>query len=320
MLAQVQETFSDRRMPYLLSGLDPATRAAVYQVGPRKAIVQAVDFLARVTEDYRTYGAIAAAQAMSGVFALGGEVVLAINVLSYPRELEMEAIQEVLRGGADKVDEAGAVIAGGQLSREDHLKYGLAVTGICDPRQYFTSAAARVGDQLYLTKPLGSGVITAAARQGEAHPEWLDEAVGWMLQLNRQAAQLAARSAHAITDVTARGLLGDLWEVSRRSDAAILVETRLVPSLGGALDCLARRFSGPGTEHNGQLVSGNVRQARPIDQGTLSLLLDPQVSGGLLVCVPHNRASRLETRFQDEGLTIWRIGEVIGGEPGLELM
>jgi selenide,water dikinase len=320
MVRPVQEIFAGRRIPYLLSGLDPSDEAAVYQVGPRKAIVQTVNLSHPMVDDPRTFGGIAAASAMSGVFALGGEVVLAMTILGYPEDLSEEVVEEIVRGGAEKVDEAGGAIAGGHLASDEQLTYGLAVTGVCDPRQYFTSAGARVGDQIYLTKPLGSGLVLEAARQGKARPEWQEEAVRWMLQLNRQAAGLAARSAHSMSQVTSLGLLGGLSEVSRRSDAGILVETRLVPAMDGAMESLATGLAAPGLEHNRQWLAGALREARPIEPPALSLLLDPQVSGGLILSVPHNRASRVETRFQDEGLMIWRIGEVTGGEPVLELM
>ncbi len=302
-------------------GLGVADDAAVYRINAATAVVATLDFFAPVVDDPHTYGAIAAANALSDVYAMGGEVVLALNIAAFPESLPMAAQTAILRGGAEKVAEAGGVVAGGHTIWDDEPKYGLSVLGLVHPKRVFAKAGLRPGDVLYLTKPIGTGTIVSAARQGKARAEWLEGATASMLRLNRHAMHLAREArVRAATDVTGFGLLGHLWEMAERSSVAVEVIAGAVPLLDGARLCLAAGVETGGGVRNRDWLRGNVTFGAGIDAEVSAALFDPQTSGGLLLGVPAARAAMMEAAFARDGVALWQIGKAGKGPAAIRVV
>jgi selenide,water dikinase len=288
-----------------------ADDAAVYRINARTAVVATLDFFAPVVDDPYTYGAIAAANAMSDVYAMGGEVVLALNIAAFPESLPPEVQTAVLRGGAEKVREAGGVIAGGHTVWDEEPKYGLSVLGLVHPKRILSKAGLEAGDHLYLTKPLGTGTILSAQRQGKADPSWVAAATESMLRLNRHASHLAREAGlSAATDITGFGLLGHLWEMASRSAVGVEIDSAAVPFLPGALECSRLGVHTGGEGRNQEWVAGNVDYGPGVDADVAALLFDPQTSGGLLLAASPRKAKVLEAAFARDGAGLWRIGRV----------
>jgi selenide,water dikinase len=294
-----------------LAGLDDA---AVYRLNDETAIVQTVDFFPPVVDDPYTYGAIAAANAMSDVFAMGGEVVLALNVVAFPQDLSPEILSEILRGGAAKVAEAGGVIAGGHTIYDKEPKYGLCVMGIVHPDHVIGTAGAKPGDALYLTKPLGTAIILTAAELDMADPAHVQGAIDSMLGLNRHPSHIAREmGVHAMTDVTGFGLLGHGVEMAEAGGVALQFEAGRLPLLPGALAYADAGVGTGGGARNREGVGSAAVIDKSIDEPMIQVLFDPQTSGGLLIAVPEEKAGDLEKRMSADGCDCWRIGEVIEG-------
>jgi selenide,water dikinase len=299
----------------LLVGLGRADDAAVYRLTPDLAIVETVDFFPPVVDDAYTWGAVAAANAMSDVYAMGGEVLFALAVAGFPRELPKPIISEVFRGGAEKVAEAGGVIAGGHTVIDPEPKYGLCVTGRVHPDRVFIKGGLRPGDRLFLSKPLGTGVITTAAKDGATSAEIVAGAVASMLRLNRVAAQVAqVVGAHGATDITGFGLLGHGAEMVEASGAGIVVSASRLPFLPGARELADEgRFSG-GMKRNRRHLDAVLGPRLVIDPslpaGLVGLLTESETSGGLLFGVSRERAGEVVSAFKDRGETCAEIGEV----------
>lgn len=295
---------------------DAADDAAVYRISAETAVVATVDFFAPVVDDPFTYGAIAAANAMSDVFAMGGEVVLALNVAAFPEDLPAETVSAILRGGAEKVAEAGGVVAGGHTVWDQEPKYGLSVLGTVHPERIFAKAGLRAGDRLFLTKPLGTGTLISAARNGRATEADFDEAIASMLQLNRHAAHLAREAGvRAATDITGFGLLGHAWEMASRSGVALEFDLGAMPVFEGALRSAADGFHTGGEGRNRAWLDGHVAAAEGLDDERASLLYDPQTSGGLLLAADDTAAEALITAFARDGLALWEVGRASEGTP-----
>lgn len=306
--------------PNLLVGLDVSDDAAIYKINDTTAMVQTVDFFPPIVDDAYTYGAIAAANALSDVYAMGGTPVLALAIAALPEDLPPEISAAILQGGADKVAEAGAVIGGGHTVVDKEPKYGLCVTGLISPEKATRKANAQPGDVLLLTKPLGTGIITTAVKRGMAEPEHLDAAVASMLRLNKRAAELAqAVEVHSATDITGFGLLGHAAEIARNSGVGLRVDVSALPLLPGALAYAEAGIAPGGLERNRQFLQAAVRFRQPIDAAHELLLYDPQTSGGLLFALPPAAAETLQHAFADVGEPCWRIGEVIAAE-GIEIV
>jgi selenide, water dikinase len=305
--------------PDLLVGLHTSDDAAVYRLGD-KAIVQTLDFFAPVVDDPYSYGAIAAANAMSDIYAMGGEVLLALNIVAFPDTLPPEILTEILRGGADKVAEAGGVLAGGHTVVDREPKYGLSVTGVIDPTRITTKGGARPGDQLVLTKAIGTGAITTALKGGVAAPEHVDAAVASMLTLNRRASQLFRQlGVVSCTDITGFGLLGHASEMADASAVAFQILAGSVPLLPGALDYAQKGVLPGGLGRNRAyfqaVVAGyqRVQYDDPVPAPLADLLLDPETSGGLLAAVPTGQMPALKALFSQAGVDFWVIGHVHEG-------
>ncbi len=316
VLSPLTGLFSSENHPDLLVGLGVADDAAVFRVSAKTAVVATLDFFAPLVDDPHTYGAIAAANAMSDIYAMGGEVVLALNIAAFPESLPPETMTAILRGGAEKVAEGGGIVAGGHTIWDDEPKFGLSVLGLVHPKRLLSKAGLRPGDLLYLTKPVGTGTLLSAARSHGGMGSWSEEATTWMLRLNRHASHIAREvGIRAATDVTGFGLLGHLWEMAERSGVVVEVEASAVPMLGGARESMALGIHTGGEGRNRAWVGDNVTREAGIDENVEALLFDPQTSGGLLLGCPARRAARLEAAFARDGAPLWRIGRVSEGRP-----
>jgi selenide,water dikinase len=296
----------------LLVGLDPADDAAVYRLDDERALVFTVDFFPPLVDDPRAFGAIAATNALNDVYAMGGVPLLALSVAAFPEELPTEVLGDVLAGAAERVQAAGAILAGGHTIRDTEPKYGLAVVGTVHPDAVWPKAGAKPGDALWLTKPLGTGIVLQAHRDGVAPAGALDAAVASMVELNRRAADvLRSFEPHAVTDVTGFGLLGHAHELGSRSGARVVLEAGALPLLPGAAALAEEGVRTGGDRRNREFASAHVEN--DATDALEALAYDPQTAGGLLVALPADRGAVLEATFASEGLLLVRIGRVEAG-------
>ena len=329
-LAQVLRPLVPHSHPKLIIGLAPGDDAAVYLLNESQALVQTLDFFPPIVDDPYTFGAVAAANSMSDVYAMGGEVALALNIVAFPTDLDKSILTAILQGGGDKVREAGGVIGGGHTVTDPEPKYGLCVTGFADPRHIMSKAGARPGDRLVLTKPIGTGVITTAAKNDRAEPVHLQAAVDWMLRLNGPASRvLRWAGVRACTDITGFGLLGHAYEMADAEGVCFRIHSSAVPLMEGAMAYVRASQVPGGTGRNREyLLSGGQPEAahptgpqstvRATLQGNISrdlitLLFDPQTSGGLLASVPPDRLPAVRAALEDQGDGCWEVGEVTEG-------
>ncbi len=319
MLRPLQERFSPAQYPDLIVGLGQPDDAAVYRLSDDRAIVQTVDFFPPVVDDPYSFGAIAAANAMSDIYAMGGDPIFALNICAFPEDLPAEVISAILCGGADKVAEAGAAIAGGHSVRDREPKYGLSVTGMMNPAHLMTKGGAHPGDVLVLTKPLGVGVITTAIKRDQAAPGHVESAIASMMRLNRAAGH-AARDlgARAATDITGYGLIGHSLEMANQSGVCFEFEWAAIPFLPGALGYAEQWIFAGGAETNAKAARAQVVFDAALTDWQQMLLFDPQTSGGLLVPLPLDRAEQFMAQLHahaqhahDE--QAWIIGRVTEG-------
>lgn len=301
--------------PDLLIGLEVSDDAAVYRISADLALVQTVDFFPPIVDDPYTYGAIAAANALSDIYAMGAQPTLALAIAAFPENLPLAVIQAILQGGADKVAEAGAVIAGGHTVVDPEPKYGLCVTGLIHPAKVIAKAHAQAGDLILLTKALGTGIITTAAKQNKiSDDQHYRAAIQSMLTLNKQAAELAQQvEVHSATDITGFGLLGHAAEIARNSGVGLQIALGTLPLLPGALQYAAAGITPGGLSRNRQFLEqdGYLTYTHVLDDARLPLLFDPQTSGGLLIIVPPSAATVLRELYATHQVPCWQIGKVV---------
>lgn len=315
VLRPLAEVFRADQYPDLLVGLGVNDDAAVYRLSQDQALIQTTDFFPPIVDDPYLFGAIAAANAMSDVYAMGGQVVLALNIAGFPDDLPLDVVESIFRGGADKVAEAGGVIAGGHTIQDDEPKYGLSVTGLVHPDRVITKSHAQPGDQLILTKPLGIGIITTALHNGVVKGEHLEAATNWMMMLNRTAAEVMQTvGVHAATDVTGYGLLGHGLELAQNSGVGLRIRTTNLPVIEGAADYATAGHVAGGASRNEEFVAPHIRDYVALDETLRQILLDPQTSGGLLMAVAPDRLDALWQTVKASPLPAWHIGEVIAGD------
>jgi selenide,water dikinase len=318
VLANVLRPLSQVHHPDLIVGLQTSDDAAVYRIAPDRAIVQTIDFFPPVVDDPYDYGRIAAANSMSDVFAMGGEVALALNVAAWPADVDPAHFERVLAGGSDMVTQAGGIIAGGHTVMDDEPKYGLSVTGFIHPDRVLTKGGAQSGDLLFLTKPIGAGVITTAHKNGVADRPTVQAAIDSMTTLNRAASKVAlAADAHACTDVTGYGLMGHSYEMAERSGVRLVIDADSVPLLPGAR-AMAEAGQLPGGYHRnrghyGSIIPGS-RVSDDLDTILATLLYNPETSGGLLMAIAPANLDRFERACEEHQVRAWRIGAVEPGE------
>ncbi len=297
-------------------GLGTGDDAAVYQINREQALVQTVDFFPPIVDDPYTFGAIAAANALSDIYAMGGRPIVALAIAAVPDDLPPEMTRAIMQGGADKVMEAGAVVAGGHTVVDREPKYGLCVTGLVDPANVTAKANAQVGDVLLLTKPLGTGVITTASKRGVADPAHLAAAIDSMLTLNRLAAEIAQTVAvHSVTDITGFGLLGHAAGIARNSGVGLQIDLDALPLLPGVSEYVQQGMVSGGLRRNQEFVErdNGVQYAAHVLGERQLILFDPQTSGGLLLALPFNAAAELMQRYAQADQPCWQIGTVVEG-------
>jgi selenide, water dikinase len=306
--------------PNLLVGFDTSDDAGVYRLTDDIALVQTVDFLTPIADDPFIYGQIAAANSLSDVYAMGGKPVSALTILGFPASGTPDLLDQILRGGLNKMNEANCTVAGGHSIRDDDLKFGYAVTGIIHPRLIWRNVGALPGDKLFLTKPLGTGVIATALKQGKADAAWVAASVEFMVRLNRDAAdalrEIEGRSTgdtpiHAVTDVTGFGLLGHAREMAIGSGVSLRIDPARIEYLPGALDAARGGFLSGGLANNRQFLEGCVEFAAHVHDDYRSLLLDPQTSGGLLAAIAGEISQEALGLLKSRGVSARLIGEVV---------
>ena len=305
----------------LIAGLAPPDDAAVFRIGDDLAIIGTLDFFPPLVDDARTYGEIAAANALSDVFAMGGRVLFALSIAAFPEDLPRDTLAAIFDGASSKVREAGGTLAGGHTIRDPEPKYGLAVIGAVHPDRLLRKGGARPGDRLLLTKRLGTGLLVSGQRQGRTEPADLAAAIDGMLGLNRAASEaLVACGVVAATDVTGFGLLGHGLEMARGSGARFVLEATALPALDGALALARAGVETGGAAHNRRFVRGSLDVAASVASELVTLAHDPQTSGGLLAAVPADRVAALEAALDRAGVDRWWIGRVESGDPSVALV
>jgi selenide, water dikinase len=288
--------------------------AGVYKIGDHRALVQTVDFFTPIVDDPFVYGQIAAANALSDVYAMGGRPLTALAIAAFPRDVEAGLIRRVFAGGLDKLQEAGVALLGGHTVQDAEIKFGYAVTGEIDPSRVLANAGAQPGDVLILTKPLGTGIIATALKFGRAPQHAIDAATRAMTTLNRTAAEILERApagaVHACTDITGFGLIGHGYEMANASGCSLEIDASRLPVLDGARE-LARGNNPGGARSNREHFGPAVRVAPGLDQAVLDLLYDPQTSGGLLIAVSETHADSIASALTTAGVQAVRIGRVV---------
>ncbi len=306
--------------PDLIAGLDPPDDAAAYRLSDDLAVVATLDFFPPLVDDPATYGEIAAANALSDVFAMGGRVLFALSIAAFPEDFPKQALAAILEAAASKVHEAGGVLAGGHTIRDPEPKYGLAVIGAAHPDRLFRKGGARPGDALILTKRLGTGLLVSGRRSGQTSDADLEAAIMQMRTLNRAASEVLARHAiRGATDVTGFGLLGHGLEMARASEARLVFEAGALPTLDGALHLARAGAETDGAGHNRRFTGSSLTVGEGVGPEVVALAHDPQTSGGLLAAVPPKDLVRVMDDLAAAGVTAWRIGEVEAGAPAVEL-
>jgi selenide, water dikinase len=329
LLAAVLTRLPKQTDANLLVGFETSDDAGIYQIGPNLALVQTVDFFTPLVDDPFTFGQIAATNALSDVYAMGGRPVTALSIVCFPQDGDLDVLEAIMRGGMAKVAEAGCVVAGGHSVRDPEIKFGYAVTGLIDPDRVLTNAGAQQGDDLLFTKSIGTGVITTALKQGKAEAAWVEEAIRSMTTLNRRAAEVVAvgDDVHAMTDVTGFGMLGHARELALGSGMRIEIIVDQVPRIEGALAAIALGAVPAGLLANrefAECVTGDAPGAHIADD-VRALLYDPQTAGGLLIAVAASSSSALRESLRDAGVPATKIGSVLGpyiagsGEPAILL-
>jgi selenide,water dikinase len=322
-LRAVLDALPAQSEPNLLVGFDTSDDAGIYRISADMALVQTVDFFTPMVDDPFTYGQIAATNALSDVYAMGGRPLTALAIVCYPQDGDMDVLGQIMRGGISKMSEAGCIVVGGHSVRDLEMKFGYAVTGLIDPARVSTNTGAQIGDLLILTKAIGTGVITTALKQGNAASAWVDGAVMSMTQLNMTAASIlsACNCVHAVTDVTGFGLMGHGREMAMGSAVTLEIEAENVPRLEGALEAIALGAIPGGLRANRDYAECIVSEtpASSVRDDVRTLLYDPQTSGGLLISVGAEGAEDLLASLRTAGLPAAKIGRVIAGKPGIVL-
>jgi len=311
--------------PNLLVGFETGDDAGVYRLTDDLALVQTVDYITPVVDDPFLYGQVAAANSISDVYAMGGRPLTAMNLCNFPaKNIDRNSLRRILEGGFSKIKEAGATLVGGHTVRDDELKYGLSVTGLIDPRRILTNAAARAGDHLVLTKPVGTGVIITGYRRGLADEDLLLRAVNWMAALNRTACETMLEfDSHACTDITGFGLSGHALGMAKGSNVRMRIRFNDLPKYEESLDLIGQGVATSVTGSNLQVVQDYLTFSGNFTDEEKGLVVDPQTSGGLLISLPADQAPKLVGRLRERGNQVAAvIGEVVpsDGRPGLEFL
>jgi selenide, water dikinase len=318
--------------PNVLVGFDFADDAGVYQLGPGTALVQTVDFFTPIVDDPYTFGQIAATNALSDVYAMGGRPITSLAIVCFPEKADLHILERILAGGLSKMVEAGCTVIGGHSIRDEETKFGYAVTGLIDPARVLTNAGARPGDRLLFTKALGTGVISTAIKKGTAQQSWIDAAVASMTTLNKTAAELVTArietarrnepsvagqsGVHAMTDITGFGMIGHARELARASNVSLRLYAHRVSLLEGALASIQAGNIPGGLKNNREFAECVVVWEDGIDEDLKTILFDPQTAGGLLISLTADSSTELTPALINAGVLAVDIGEVLpSGRP-----
>lgn len=306
----------------MLVGFDKADDAGVYLVAPNLALVQTVDFFTPIVDDPYTFGQIAAVNALSDVYAMGGKPVSSLAMVCFPEKGDVEILEQILAGGLNKMMEAGCTVIGGHSIRDPEIKFGYAVTGTIDPNRILANSGAKAGDCLILTKSLGTGVISTAVKQGKAEPEWIAAATESMTTLNRRASEIALQyDVHGMTDITGFGLIGHTRELALASDVSLEINSCEIPLLPGALESIRARFIPGGLNANRDFAECVVDGKENVSSDLWTLLFDPQTAGGLLISVNASDCEALVSELQTAGIQPRAIGRVLPeGKPLIRIV
>jgi selenide,water dikinase len=321
-LQQVLSRLPRQSDPKVLVGFDTSDDAGVYRIGENLALVQTVDFFTPMVDDPFTYGRIAATNALSDVYAMGGRPVTSLALVCYPEHGDLETLGQIMAGGLSVMREAGCSVIGGHSVKDAEIKFGYSVTGLIDPARVYTNTGAKPGDILLLTKAIGTGVITTALKQGKASEVWVDGAVRSMTTSNAKAAEVLAKGrfeVHAMTDVTGFGLMGHGREMALGSTVVLEIETEHVPLLDGALEAVRLGAIPGGLIANREFAECVVYDAPNchVSAERKTLLFDPQTSGGLLIAIGPERAEALADALTAQGCGAWTIGRVLDRDRAL---
>jgi selenide, water dikinase len=300
--------------PNVLVGFDHADDAGVYKITPDLAMVQTVDFFTPVVDDPYVFGQIAATNALSDIYAMGGKPVTSLALVCFPEKADLEILERILAGGLSKMVEAGCVVIGGHSIRDEEPKFGYAVTGLIDPEKILANAGAKPGDTLIFTKALGTGVISTAIKRGKAEPAWMDAAVQSMTTLNKRAAEVIQQGEfriHAMTDVTGFSMIGHAREMVLASNVSFRLNAANIPLLPGALECVRAGYLPGGLNNNRDFAECVVEYGDGVPEDLRSLLFDPQTAGGLLISVASEDSARLKQSLNAAGVPAVQIGEVV---------
>lgn len=305
--------------PNLIAGMERAEDAGVYKLADDLAIVQTLDFFTPIVDDPYSFGQVAAANALSDVYAMGGRPLTAMNIVCFPvKTMDISVLQEILAGGVDKIHEADAIVVGGHSVEDDELKYGLSITGVIHPAAVVLNTGARPGDKLILTKPLGTGIISTAVKGGVASADAEAKIVKSMTMLNRKAAELMQETGvHAGTDITGFGLLGHACEMIDGSDTGMVIHSGAVPFFPEAREYAEMGMIAGGLHRNREFRASMVTIDKSVPDYMADILFDPQTSGGLFISVAPEKAQRLLERMHQEGIPeAALVGEVVAEPKG----
>jgi len=313
ILDQVLSKLPKQTDPNVLVGFNHADDAGVYQLGPDSALVQTVDFFTPMVDDPYTFGQIAATNALSDVYAMGGRPITALAHLCFPANGDLEILQQVMAGGLSKMIEASCSVIGGHSVRDEEMKFGYSVTGLINPTKVFANAGAKAGDHLLFTKALGTGVITTAIKKGAAKKEWVDAAIRSMTTLNKTAAEVITSGSwtiHSMTDITGFGLIAHAREIAMASEVSMHFSVGRIPVLDGALDCIQAGHIPAGLTANRDFAECVVDYQTDVPKDMRTVLFDPQTAGGLLIAVAPESSNCLTDALILAGVPTVHIGEV----------
>ena len=299
--------------PNLLVGFNKADDAGVYKISDELALVQTVDFFPPIVDDPYYFGQIAAANALSDIYAMGGKPLTALNIVGFPDgNLPISILHDILRGGNEKIEEAGAVVVGGHSINDKELKYGVAVTGLIDPRRVISNAGAREGDILFLTKPLGTGILTTGIKRGVVDSDLEELVTQQMAALNREAAELMLTfDVHAATDITGFGLAGHALEMAAASSVTIEIDSKALPLLPEVLKLAEAGMIPGGGNANRDYMQDKIAIPDSVSRSLAELFFDPQTSGGLLIALDPKEADKFASELFDRIVNSARIGRVV---------
>jgi selenide, water dikinase len=323
--------------PNVLVGFDHADDAGVYQIAPNQALVQTVDFFTPIVDDPYVFGQIAATNALSDIYAMGGRPLTSLALVCFPEKADLEILERILAGGLSKMIEAGCTVIGGHSIRDEETKFGYSVTGLIDPKKIFANGGAKPGDALILTKALGTGVISTAIKKEKAQPAWIDAAIASMTTLNKTAAEIvttnnvgtaalesppraqssrpakqsSAAPVHALTDITGFGLIGHAREMALASEVSLRLHAGKIPLLPGALECVRAGYIPGGLKNNREFAECVVDYENGISDDVKAILFDPQTAGGLLVAAAPETSDELIESLEHSGIKAVQIGEAV---------